>query len=248
MKISSDVNTIFAYGDKNHILHKNVCLHMIKNNKKNYVLLSKVKSHFIYTYKDYLTDCCIVLEKSIREEKERRSKSPSKTYQPSLFAISASVRKLINDFIKEKAKNQNFNSNAAKNFISLLLTDYSIPELYKNKDSFAEFREKYLVQAEERALEILNKFLKFYRKFELMNIEQYVSFKDWFNKIKDSNKNVFKNKKDYEDMNIAAELLSFNQDISILDFFTCDKDFYYSLKNIVVEYSQKIGQVHLIRR
>ena len=98
MKLSSDVNTIFAYGNSNDLFHNKVWLFMAKNKRNDYVLLARVKHVFIYTYKDYLTTCCAIIEIAIREEKTKRSKSPSETYKPSTLALSANIHQQIEKF------------------------------------------------------------------------------------------------------------------------------------------------------
>lgn len=247
MKISSDVNTIFAYGDNLHPFHNKVCLYMAKKIRDNYVLLAKVKAHFIYTCKDYLTTCCNIIDQAIRDYRNKRSKSPSTTYKPSPLAISANIDSLIDKHIGiEQSKTMNFNVKAVRTFIAWLLSEYSIPELYANDESFANFREKYVEEAEERALEVLNKFLKFFHQFESMNIEQYNNYEEWLSKIKKSEKNIFKNKQDYEDVMLAAEFLSYNQEFGLLGFFSSDKNCCDSIRIVSKEFMQRIGFVHCI--
>ncbi len=55
MKTSSDVNTIFAYGNRDDIFNKKVLLFRAKKMKYKYVLLSNVSASFVYTYKDRLS-------------------------------------------------------------------------------------------------------------------------------------------------------------------------------------------------
>ena len=61
------------------------------------------------------------------------------------------------------------------------------------------------MEAEKRAEEILNKFLHFFHSFYVMNIEQYDTYEEWIQKIKESKYKIFDNKKDYEDILLAAE-------------------------------------------
>ena len=246
MKTASDVNVIFAFGDSTHFFHKKVCLHMAKHIKNNYLLLLKVKSHFIYTYSNQLKDCVIIIDKSIREYKKKRNKSPFKTYKPSHLAISAAINKLIDNYIIEKANISNFCVKSAKKFVNSLLTKYSIPTLYENDKLFGEFREEYLVESEEKAMEIINRFLKFFRNFEVMNIEQYTTYESWMDKIKKSSKKVFDNKQDYEDIIIAAEYFAYNAEISQINFFTTDQTMGKSIPKISKEYSQKTGKITII--
>jgi hypothetical protein len=249
MKISSDVNTIFAYADGMHTFHNKVSLYMAKRIRDKYILLAKVKSTFIYTYKDYLTTSCTIIDRSIREYKKQRSMSPSKTYKPTHFSISTNVDHLIDEYIKEQESRMEFNSKAVRAFVAKKLSEYSVPALMEDEKMLGEFREKYLQDAEERAVEILNKFVCFFRtpEFELMNIERYNTFDDWFYKIKESKEFVFNNKRDREDMNIAAEFLAYNLEFNLLDFFTCDREFSESIKKVAREYGQKIGMINLIK-
>jgi hypothetical protein len=56
----------------------------------------------------------------------------------------------------------NFSVKNAKNFINTLLSEYSIPTLFEDDKAFGEFREKYLFESEQRAEDVINKFLKFF--------------------------------------------------------------------------------------
>lgn len=247
MKLSSDVNTIFAYGDDTHKFHRAVYLYMISKKRTHYILLSKIKSSFIYTYKKYLSTSCVIIEKAIRDERHDRIGALSTTYKPSPLVISTSVRKLIDDHIKvESERNFNFNENTIRKFVSSMLLSYSIPELYENDNSLGEFREKYLLDAEKRAEEVLNKFLHFFSDFDCMNIESYANYMNWVNKIKKSKFDVFHNKQDYEDIIICAEFLCYNDEIGKLSFFTCDRECYRSVGVVAKEYEQRIGFVNLI--
>lgn len=250
MKTASDVNTIFAYGDEFHELHKAVSLHMVRNVRGKYVLLNKVKSHFIYTYRDYLTTSCTLIDQAIREYKHKLSKAPSQTYKPSNLAISANIDALISKYLSDMSNQNNFNLRSVKKFISQMLAEYSVPELMENEKALGEFREKYLEGAEKRALEVLNKFIRFFKAwdFELMQIEQYSYYQNWIGKIKKSTKDVFCNKQDMEDIQVAAEFLSYNEEIALLSFFTCDVNCAQSIRMVAQEYRQKIGQVDLIRK
>ena len=98
----------------------------------------------------------------------------------------------------------------------------------------------------QKAEEILNKFLHFFHSFYVMNIEQYDTYEEWIQKIKESKYKIFDNKKDYEDILLAAEILSCNQDIGTMGFFTCDKEIHRSIIVVAKEYQQKIGHVLLI--
>lgn len=246
MKIASDVNIIFAYSDENHIYHKKTIFYLARIKRFHHILLAKVKAHFIYTYTNYLTTGCVIIDHAVREHRKERANSPSTTYKPSPLAISANIDKLIQDYINlEASKKGNFNSKGVRNFINLLLTDYSIPELYESNDKLGEFREKYLIQAEQRALETLNKFLSFFQNFDLVNIEKYNNFEIWINNIKNSKKDI-KIKHDLEDILVVAEYLSFNEEIEKLGFFTCDKECYNSIKLIAKEHNLTIGRVDLI--
>lgn len=246
MDISSDVNTIFAYCDSLHKYHKSVLSFMMRQKRSTYILLDKVKSHFIYTYKDYLSTCCIIIEQAIRDQRLERSKSPSKTYKPSAFAISSHVRSLVDKKLVELCENKNFDFIATKQFVDLILSEYSIPDLYENEKVLGEFRERYLVGSEKIATTIVNKFLRFFYKFEEINLNQYTHYNNWLDKIKDSKNNVFKNKQDYEDMTLAAEFLCYNQEIGILYFFGCDSNCCRSIEVVAKEYDLKIGKITLI--
>ena len=249
MNISSDVNVVFAYADSKHIFHRGVLAHIAKKQRDTFIIISKLKSHFIYTYKDYLVTACIIIEKAIRDERHHRSKSPSKTYKPNVFTISASINALINDYLEvESAKFMNFNISGARDFINLLLTDYSIPKLYEDDEALANFREKYNLDAEKQAEDVINRFVKLFNGFECMNIEDYTNYELWLEKIKKSKQKVFENKRDTEDMRIAAEFLVYNEEKGKLGFFTCDKNCHFSILAMAKEYNLKLGKMHLVRK
>lgn len=248
MKFTSDVNIIFAYADNNHKFQKKVISYIARRQKDKFILLSKLKNNFIHTYSGYLVTCCIIIENAVRKEIKKRSQSPSKTYKPSTFTITRSVQSLIDDYLeKESAKFMSFNKQGVRTYINRLLTDYSISRLYFEENALAEFREKYSVESEERALEVLNRFLRFFRKFESMNIEEYsIAYEKWLNEIKNSDKNIFDNKKDHEDIILASELLAYNQEKSKLDFVSCDKEMCRSLKVVSKEFDFTLGKIDLI--
>lgn len=245
MRITSDVNCIFAYIDSLHKYHNKVSLFMAKNKRSGYVILAMVRATFIYTYKDYLTTACIIVEQAIRDEKTKRNRSSS-DYKPSPLAIAANVDKRIEDYIKERIENANINGGAVKSFVNLMLTDYSIPILFQNDKALGEFREKYLINAEDNAAKELDRFLKFFNRFALMNIEEYENYNEWVEKIKSSNNDIFNHKKDVEDMRLVAELLCFTEKTGPILFFTCDKKCHDSIQIVAKEYKVKIGPLFLI--
>ncbi len=249
MKISSDVNAVFAYADRKHIYHKGILAHIAKKQRDTFILLSKLKSNFIYTYKDYLTTSCIIIEKAVRDERKNRLKSPSKTYRPSILVITRSINVLIEKhLLDESSKFMNFNTSAVREFINMLLTDYSIPKLYEDDESLASFREKYVLDAEKQAEDIINRYVKRFNGFECVNIDDYESYEDWLTKIKKSKQNLFKEKKDFEDMTIGAEFLAYNDEVARLGFFTCDKNCHDSIVAMAKEQGLVIGSTHLISK
>jgi len=248
MKTSSDVNTIFAYGNRDDIFNKKVLLFRAKKMKYKYVLLSNVSASFVYTYKDRLSTGCIVIEKAIREEKKKRDSSPSKSYKPSLFSLSENVNNKISEYLVELQRDNNINVKSVRIFIDLLLSDYSIPRLYEEDEAFAEFKEKYIINAEKRAFEVINKFVRFFRRYDFMYIENYQKYDEWKIKIKSSKEQVFDKKRDKEDIEIATEFLSFNEEFGQLEFFTCDKECGESIKKIAKEYRRSVGHIEIIRK
>jgi hypothetical protein len=249
MKTASDVNIIFAYDDSSHLFHKNVCFFMMQHIRDNYLLLVKVKAHFTHTYSGYLKDSAIIIDKSIREHRNERRNSPSQIYKPSHLAISANITKKIDDYVNEKSRNSNFSAKTAKVFINQLLSEYSIPTLFEDDKAFGEFREKYMEGAEKKALDVLNRFLKFFNnKYESMNIEQYKTYDEWMIKIKKSPQNIFENKQDYEDIQVASEYFAYNKEFGKANFFTTDLIMGDSLKKAAREFKLEIGLVHVIKQ
>lgn len=247
MAISSDVNTIFAYTNPNHKFHRAVCLYIAKKKRYPYFLLAKVSNSFVFTYKNLLADCGNIIIKEILEYREERNKSGAK-YKLNAYAISAIINKKINSALdKSNSQYLNFDYKTAKEFIDKLLSDFSIPEMFENDHSLGEFREKYVTESEKRAAEKLNEFLNFFQNFETIKIEQYDNYDVWLQNIKSSKNPVFKNKQDFEDMKIAAEFLSYNQDFGQLSFFSSDKDMIDSIIQIGKEYRQRVGDMNLIK-
>jgi hypothetical protein len=128
------------------------------------------------------------------------------------------------------------------------LTEYSIPALYNDKNKLAEFREKYLIQAEKGAERAINIFLKKFKKFEVVNIAVIGDFETWLKKLKEFKLNVFENKRDYEDMRIAAQFFSVNEKISSLGFATCDREFHRSLELVKKQFNIKTGNLVLLKK
>ncbi|MBS3125212.1 hypothetical protein J4211_03085 [Candidatus Woesearchaeota archaeon] len=248
MDVSSDVNTVFAYTNPAHKFHTPVSLHMAKRKRHHYVLLAKVNSSFLYTYTNLLTDCGNIIVQAITGFREEREKANAKN-PLSAFSISAIVNSKIKELLEEyNDKYSNFNIKSTKEYIDLLLTKFSIPELYENDKALGEFREQYLMEADKRAFEALNKFVRFFQHYDLMKIEEYENYENWLKKIKDSSQDVFENKQDFEDMKIAAELLSYNEELGKLSFFTCDFNMHKSILTVAKENKQNVGDIEIIKK
>ena len=248
MVLASDCNTIFAYSDSSDKHHNSVAVFFKQRSRVNYLVLFNVKTSFIYTYSDVFKECGLIVEKVILEQKEHRKRSPSKSYKPSHFVITLQAEKQIEQELESISKKRRFNRSLARRFISKLLSKYSIPSLYEDDEIFANFREEYLKKSEEQATEVLNKFLRLFRSFDTITMEEYEQYHEWLNRIKQCKLNVFRNLQDYEDMKIGAEYLSYNEEFGTLDFATCDKDCHKSIHKLSRKYQQRIGKLHYLNR
>ena len=245
MPVSSDVNTIFAFADDQDLFHIPVALVMVPYKRKDvYILLDEVKSSFIYTYSNFLKEAGTIIEKSIIDYKEKRS---NKLKKPTSFAINAIVRQKIKEKIEEQSKKKFFNYDTVNRFINKMLSKYSITSLYEESEKLAEFRENYLIKAEDEADREISLFLNKFKNFEIINFPDIQTFEEWLDKIKKSKLKIFKNKRDYEDMRIAAQFLGYNQEIGKLAFITCDKEFHRSLEIISKKFNQPVGNLTLIK-
>ncbi|MBD3259400.1 hypothetical protein GF371_02090 [Candidatus Woesearchaeota archaeon] len=245
MPISSDVNVIFAYVDETDIFHMPVVIFITPYKRKDvYFLLDEVKSSFIYTYSQYLKDACVFIEKSIIDYKSKRSKLLPK---PSPFAINAIIRENIKKKLEGMSKKEHFRYDTVNRFTKKMLTEYSTTSLYEDSEKLSEFREKYLTKAEKEADIQISLFLNKFRNFEVVNFADVQSFEEWLGKLKKVELNVFKNKRDYEDMKIAAQYLGYNQEIRTLSFVTCDKEFHDSLDKVSKHFKQPIGKLFLLK-
>ncbi len=245
MSISSDVNVIFAFVNELDSFHIPVFLFLAPYKRKDiYVLLDNVKVSFIYTYSNYLKDACVLIEKSIIDLKNDRVNIKRKL---SPFAINAIVNQKIKEKLKELSNKDNSNIDAIKRFINRMLSEYSIISLFENNDKLAEFREKYLIESEKESDVEITRFLSKFKKFEIVNQYDLKKNKEWLNRIKASELDIFENKNDYEDMKIASEFLAYNDEKGRLSFMTCDREFYRSLGILTNNENLKIGKLKLIR-
>ncbi|MFC1774725.1 hypothetical protein ACFLZN_00225 [Nanoarchaeota archaeon] len=247
MKISSDVNTIFGYSDLTHKLSKAVRMHMAKTTTFHYVLLCEVKKSFVFTYSDYLKSAGETIDLAVRKYIAERKKAVSKSYKPSNAAISSNVRSKIKDHITSQKKQfLRYNVRAVNDFVNKMLTDFSIPELVEDSEKFAAFREKYVEGAEKLTKEVLNKFLRFYREVSIKKTGDYSKLASWLEKIKNGPNELFDNKKDFEDMKIAAEFFAYNDELGLLGFFSGDNEFCKSINKFAENSKIRIGNIEFI--
>lgn len=245
MPISSDVNTIFAFADNRDIFHVPIALFLVPYKRKDfYVLLDEVKSSFIYTYSDRMKEACLFIEKSIIDYKKSRSKLLK---PPSPFVINTIIRGKIKEKIDELANDGFSRYDTINRFVNKMLSDYSIISIYEDSEKMAEFREKYLEEAEKNTTFELNRFLTKFKDFIVVNFTDIESYGEWIKKIKNSKLNIFDNKRDEEDIRIAAQYMGYNQEESKLAFVTCDKEFYRSLNVVSSFFKQSIGKLFLIK-
>lgn len=246
MPVSSDVNVIFAYIDETDLFHIKVAI-FIKPYKRKapYILLDRVKGTFINRYSRYLKDACIFIEKAIMDYKAEKANSKRK---PSPFLIKIVVEEYIKRQIeKEAIKKLNYNKNAIKRFVKKLSIEFSYITLYNEVDKLAEFRERYLVNAENEADYKITAFLKNFKNFHVLNEGEIKSIDEWLNKLKKIELDVFESKTDFEDMKIAVEFFGFNEEHEKLSFVTCDKEMARSLKVLIEYFKLNAGKIHLIK-
>jgi len=240
MRISSDVNTVFAYNDPNHIYHRVVFKIMTKSIRQRYVMLANVKNHFIYTYKDYLEEASLAIDLAIREYKSQRLNT---SYKPSSLSVSINVDALIKKHLEKREEECNFNTDVVRKFINIILTKYPIPAIYEDDEQFAKFREEYLKETEKTAISKLNNFFNFFKDREGRSLGDYKNYGEWLKYIKNSKSKVFNNKRDYEDMCIAAEIFAYHEEYSTFNFYSADSECVKSIKAIAKEYSVNIGKM-----
>jgi len=244
MEISSDVNVIFAYIEETDRFHVPVVVFLSPYKRAGYyILLDQVKTSFIYTYSDFLRDTCTFIEKSIIDYRESRSGILKK---PSPFLINSVMRQKIKDRIEKSVDKNDARYDTINRFVKKLLTEYSIVLLYENRDKLAEFRIKYLEMAEKEADSAISRFLRKFKDFEVINFADVENFDEWLEKLKKSELRIFNNKRDYEDMRIAAQYIGYNDKIKRLGFATCDKEFYRSLEKIISYFKLTAGKLSLI--
>jgi hypothetical protein len=212
--ISSDVNVFFAYGDIMHPRHKEVSLFILKNLRKPFILLNRVKTSFLYTYSDYLKECSRIVSYGVAQNRGG-ARSP--------IAVSAIIRKDIENRLQQLSRETNFMYLTTKRFVDRMLEEFPIPKLLQD-DALSEFRERFLEKAEEEAVRVLNLMFTRFIKRHLMSLADYRRYDEWLSRLKLYGVPVFANMQDHEDLQIGAELFSYWSEHGRLNFHTLDKE------------------------
>lgn len=209
--LSNDVNVIFAYVDTEHNHHSQAKIFVAKNRERaRYLLLANVATSFLATYKRYIIDVAGMIESEVQALKKRNSpiKNPSATFITTL--VEAGIKQKICAMSKQYAYSQE----SLIRFKELLLTEFSIPELYFEERT-GLFRETFIEQAEDIAVEHINEFFNNFKNKKLKKMSEYKNYETILKTIK---------MKDYEDKRICAELFCIGQKNPV-SFLTFDKPF-----------------------
>lgn len=232
--ISNDVNVIFAYIDVNDKFHSKSKLFVGKNKRRKYIMLANVMKSFLKTYKNYILLVGDIIESEVIECKRERKTSPIKV--PSITHITTLINSGITQELKKLSlENKNYSKNTLTRFKDLLLSEYSIPQLYFEESSMGEFREKYIRKSYDFSLKNLNEFLNSFLNVKTMKLTHYENY--------DTQLLNLKNMKDYEDRKICAELFCHGNEIGKISFLTFDNAFKKFLKSYGFENNVKILQV-----
>lgn len=223
--ISNDVNVIFYYFDRNSKFHNGTAYFVKKNSRRKYIHLSRVGNSFIATYADYLRDVGTIIERCITKylESKKRSKRT-----PDAVTITTVVEENIKKELKELSEETAYTYDGLDGFKSILLSDFSISELYFTPSKIGEFREVYIKKSRENAMNKMNLFLQNFVNGKVMKIKDYSNY----NKIYEELGGL----KDHEDRIICAELFCFGLEKGPLSFLTYDKKFKIYLRKRAREY------------
>ncbi len=227
--ISEDVNVIFAYLDAQHKFHRKTMMFVKTNKRRKNIFLANVLKNFLVTYQGYITDVATIIEFSVNRIREEREKSPIKNPSPSY--ITRLIEAEIEQGLKELSQSVNYAYEALKKFKELLLTEFSLPELFFEEDTIAEFRERFITKADDLSLGAFNTFFTEFPNKKLMKQHEYKKYNE---KLK-----LLKNMKDYEDRRICAELFCFGEERGAITFLTFDKAFNNFIKTHGKDYRVK---------
>lgn len=214
--ISNDVNVIFAYLDLTHINHKDSFLYVRKNKRREHINLFTVNNTFLSTYSDYIKDVGTIIEREIVLFKKQRD-CDLRLKAPTSTALVKIIEFNIKKQLKKLADETTYFFEGLNSFKDLLLSNFSIPELYFENDKIGDFREMFILKAREVAINNLNIFLNNFSKSNLMKLSYYNSYDDFFEKLDDL--------KDFEDRKICAELYCYGMEKGVINFLTFDSEF-----------------------
>ncbi len=227
--ISNDVNVIFAFLDIKHKFHIQSSLFVVKNQRRKLVVLANVMKSFLKTYKNYIVQVGAIIEHQVVFCKEERKKSPIKN--PSTTHIAILVNAGINNELKTLSSMPNYSFDALLRFKDLLLTDFSIPQLYFEENAIGEFREKFIDRSEKFSLDSINEFVTKFNQKRIMKQNDYKNYENFLSDLKSM--------KDYEDRRICAELFCFGEEKKAIQFLTFDNTF--------KQYLRKFGSKHNVK-
>jgi len=166
-----------------------------------------------------------------------------------IFSVTEFVHNEIEKQFDELRKDPRFNEAATRQYIDLLLSTYSIPQLYTDKDSLASFREEYIQDAEDTSLLVLNEFLNFFSDYTVMRTTDYKEPVEEIKKsITQSKLAIFNKLSAQEDINLASELIAYNKEYGKIRFFTCDKKCAESIRTFCKQHKISIGPVDTIAK
>jgi len=175
--ISNDVNVIFAYIDRNHKHYRRSRSFVNNNIRRKYVMLAMVKQSFIKTYQDYVDSVAIIILESVIKEKEERKNSIIK--KPTQNLILKSINYQINKELKALNKQYpNLTYDSLESIKNILLSTFSILQLYNKKDSMGDFRETFIAESNKYSIRALNRFLTNFKKGDVMQIMQYNNYEN----------------------------------------------------------------------
>ena len=240
MRLLPDVNVIIARENRHHRMFRAVTTYLAAHKRRSVDVLAHVKKVFIVVYKKYLYDSALIIDYALNQALN----NDTQTSNP--FAVITYVQQHLDETLEELGNEEAFNRMAVTEFIDDLLAEYSIPELYHNPQARADFREEYTASAEQRAVDALNAFLTFFEEFEILHTHEYATNPIiWQRRLQETNP-PFSTQTSQEDLQLAAELLSYHEKNTKAIFCTCDKQLSKALKTLKHPKKPALGRIDYI--
>ena len=220
--IAPDVNIIFSVIDASNREHTRTKIFLKRNNRRKFVVLSKVSAHFQTTYARYIEDVGSIVITAVKSYKQNRKATFSLTPK----SINQILMPIIDKELCKLANETSYSLGSLQHFKDLLLGNFSLPHLYN--EGISEFRENSIERALDISISKLNEFCAHITRLDFMKLSMYTTFEYFLAQLTLS---------DYEDRIVYAECCAYRQEHGAISLWTYDNAF----KRFIKSNSNKFG-------